>query len=76
MDISVAAVNSPSERLFPSSSSSGDENERIMMAKSGLSHFEWNQASEEVRLFFLLICSFEKIEYSLKEDRLKNINFR
>jgi len=49
MDISVASVNSPSERLFPSSSSSGDENERIMMAKSGLSHFEWNQVSEELR---------------------------
>ena len=64
MDISVAAVNSPSERLFPSSSSSGDENERIMMAKSGLSHFEWNQASEEVRifrLFSLLISNFEKM---------------
>ena len=58
MDISVAAVNSPSERLFPSSSSSGDENERIMMAKSGLSHFEWNQASEEVRVVFLVISNF------------------
>ena len=49
MDVGVAAANSPSERLFPSSSSSGDENERIMVARSGLSHSEWNQAFEEVR---------------------------
>ena len=46
------AATSPSEmRLYPSSSgSSGDENERIMMTKSGLSHNDYYQTAEEVSL--------------------------
>jgi len=44
------AATSPSERLYPSSSgSSGDENERIMMTKSGLSHNDYYQTAEELR---------------------------
>ena len=45
------AATSPSERLYPSSSgSSGDETERIMMTKSGLSHNDYYQTAEEVSL--------------------------
>ena len=47
--IMEVAATSPSERLYPSSSgSSGDENERIMMTKSGLSHNDYYQTAEEV----------------------------
>ena len=47
------AATSPSERLYPSSSgSSGDENERIMMTKSGLSHNDYYQTAEEVSFNF------------------------
>ena len=43
------AATSPSERLYPSSSgSSGDENERILMTRSGLSHNDYYQTAEEV----------------------------
>ena len=47
--IMEVAATSPSERLYPSSSgSSGDENERIMMTRSGLSHNDYYQTAEEV----------------------------
>ena len=52
MTASTTIVTSPSERLFPSSSSSGDETDpstRIMVAKSGMSQSEWNQTFEELR---------------------------
>ena len=53
--IMEVAATSPSERLYPSSSgSSGDENERIMMTKSGLSHNDYYQTAEEVSYHIFL----------------------
>ena len=52
MDSTVTTMaTSPSERLFQSSSSSGDESNetRSMAIRSGMSHSEWNQTFEELK---------------------------
>ena len=57
------AATSPSERLYPSSSgSSGDETERIMMTKSGLSHNDYYQTAEEVSLLNVITILLKLVQ--------------
>ena len=61
--IMEVAATSPSERLYPSSSgSSGDETERIMMTKSGLSHNDYYQTAEEVSLLNVITILLKLVQ--------------